>query len=43
MTTIGELGIKTGLDKFELSAYILAGACHDVEHPGYNNVFLMEM
>lgn len=23
-------------------SYILAGACHDVEHPGFNNVFLIE-
>ena len=42
MTTIGELGLKTGMDKFELMTYTLAGACHDVEHPGFNNLFLME-
>lgn len=30
------------LDKFDLLAYITAGACHDVEHPGLNNVYLME-
>jgi cAMP-specific phosphodiesterase 4 len=23
-------------------SYILAGACHDVEHPGFNNMFLIE-
>lgn len=23
-------------------SYIIAGACHDLEHPGVNNIFLME-
>jgi len=23
-------------------AYIISGACHDVGHPGFNNLFLLE-
>ena len=23
-------------------SYIIAGASHDVEHPGFNNIFLIE-
>ena len=42
VTTIGEMGEKTEMDKFELMTYILAAACHDVEHPGYNNSYLVE-
>lgn len=25
-----------------MMSYILAGACHDVDHPGVNNIFLIE-
>jgi cAMP-specific phosphodiesterase 4 len=25
-----------------MMSYILAGACHDVDHPGVNNLFLIE-
>ena len=42
VTTVGEMGEKTEMDKFELMTYILAAACHDVEHPGFNNMFLIE-
>lgn len=42
MTTNGGMGEKTEMDKFELMTYVLAAACHDVEHPGFNNVFIME-
>lgn len=41
-TTIGEMALKCQMNKFEIMAYLLAGACHDVEHPGYNNLFLVE-
>lgn len=33
---------KCKLDKMDMLAYITAGACHDVEHPGYNNIYCME-
>lgn len=23
-------------------SYILAGACHDFDHPGFNNLYLVE-
>lgn len=23
-------------------SYILAGACHDIGHPGFNNIYLIE-
>jgi hypothetical protein len=26
----------------EMMSYILAAACHDVDHPGVNNIFLIE-
>lgn len=42
MTTVGHLAEKTDMDKFELMTFIVAAACHDVDHPGFNNVFLME-
>jgi hypothetical protein len=40
--TVGELGEKTGMDKFELMTYVLSGACHDVEHMGFTNLFMVE-
>ena len=42
ITTVGEMGIKTGMDKFDLMTYVLSAACHDVEHPGFTNLFLVE-
>lgn len=42
VTTVGEMAQKTDMDKFELMAYVLAAACHDVEHPGFNNQYLIE-
>lgn len=42
VTTVGEMGVKTGMDKFELMTYLLSAACHDVEHPGYTNLYLVE-
>ena len=38
----GDLKSKCNLDPLEMFSYILAGACHDVEHPGVNNIFLIE-
>ena len=40
--TDGELGMKTGMDKFELMCYLLSGSCHDVEHLGFNNLYMVE-
>ena len=37
------LAEKCNLDKWDMLAYITAGACHDVEHPGFNNVYLTEV
>lgn len=42
ISTVGEMGDKTGMDKFELMTYVLSAACHDVEHPGFNNLYLVE-
>jgi hypothetical protein len=33
---------KTKLDDLDFFTLITAGACHDHEHPGFNNVFLVE-
>ena len=33
---------KAALDDLELASMIIGGACHDHEHPGVNNVFMME-
>jgi len=30
------------MDDWDLMSYILAGACHDLGHPGFNNLFLIE-
>lgn len=37
-----ELLEKVKLDELELMALTVAGACHDHEHPGYNNVYLID-
>ena len=36
------LKAKCNLDKWDMMSYILAGACHDIGHPGYNNIYLIE-
>ena len=33
---------KCKLDKLDLMAYVTAGACHDIEHPGFSNIYLIE-
>lgn len=33
---------KVKLDDIELMSLIVAGACHDHEHPGFNNLYLVE-
>lgn len=33
---------KVKLDEIELMSLIVAGACHDHEHPGFNNAYLIE-
>ena len=30
------------MDSWDMMSYILAGACHDLGHPGFNNLFLIE-
>lgn len=37
-----ELKKKCQLDSWDMLSYILAGACHDIGHPGYNNIYLIE-
>jgi hypothetical protein len=37
-----ELKKKCQLDSWDMMCYILAGACHDLGHPGVNNLFLTE-
>ena len=33
---------KCNIDDLELMCTIIAGACHDHEHPGFNNVYLTD-
>jgi hypothetical protein len=40
--TKGEYWQKASLDDLEFTAIIVGGACHDHEHPGFNNVYLIE-
>ena len=40
--TLGGLRDKCQLDKWDLMAYTLAGACHDYDHPGFSNLYLVE-
>lgn len=40
--TAGQMAQKCDVDQFELMTYVLAAACHDVEHPGFSNVYLIE-
>lgn len=41
MTTCG-LEQKANLDALEIMSIIVAGACHDHEHPGFNNAYMVE-
>lgn len=34
---------KCKIDDLELMSLVVAGACHDFEHPGFNNVYLVEV
>lgn len=34
---------KVKLDDIELMSLMVAGACHDFEHPGYNNAYLIDI
>jgi hypothetical protein len=38
----GGLKEKLKLDLWEIMSYTIAGACHDVGHPGVSNIFLIE-
>ena len=42
MVTSGELRKKCELTNWEVMSYIVAAACHDVGHMGFNNVYHME-
>jgi hypothetical protein len=33
---------KANLDLIDLAAILIGGACHDHEHPGFNNAYLIE-
>jgi hypothetical protein len=33
---------KAKLDDIELASMLIGGACHDHEHPGFNNAYLVE-
>lgn len=33
---------KCELDNWDMMSYIIAGACHDLGHPGFNNPYLIE-
>jgi hypothetical protein len=37
-----ELKQKCDLDDWDMMSYIIAGACHDVGHPGFSNPYLIE-
>jgi hypothetical protein len=39
--TYGGYRQKAKLDDIDLAAVIIGGACHDHEHPGFNNVYLI--
>jgi hypothetical protein len=36
----GDFMTKGNLDNIDLAAMLIGGACHDHEHPGFNNVYL---
>jgi len=40
--TTGGLKEKLDLDPTEMMSLIIAGACHDIGHPGFSNVYLIE-
>lgn len=42
LCTTGGLKDKLELDPFEMMSYTIAGACHDIGHPGFSNVYLIE-
>ena len=42
MCTTGGLKEKLDLDPTEMMSLIIAGACHDIGHPGFSNVYLIE-
>lgn len=41
-TTTCGLRDKCQMNDLEMMSLIVAGACHDHEHPGFNNVYLVE-
>lgn len=42
LITTGGLREKIGLDNWDIMIYTIAGACHDVGHPGFNSPYLIE-
>jgi hypothetical protein len=39
--TMGKLKEKLSLEDVDIFAILLAAACHDFKHPGFNNIFLV--
>jgi len=42
MCTAGDLKKTVGMSDVDMFCYILSAACHDIDHPGMGNVFLIE-
>ena len=42
MSTVGQLKQVVGMDDIEMFSYIVSAACHDLDHPGQGNPFLIE-
>lgn len=42
ISTTGDMKKQLELDDWDMLSYIIAGACHDVGHPGFSNVYLIE-
>mmetsp|Transcript_45376 Transcript_45376/g.33162 ORF Transcript_45376/g.33162 Transcript_45376/m.33162 type:complete len:167 (+) Transcript_45376:1309-1809(+) len=38
----GQLLVKCKIDELDLMSIVIAGACHDHEHFGYNNAYLVD-
>ena len=40
--TTGNLRQKCELDDLEVFSYLMAASCHDLDHPGFNNIYMIE-
>jgi hypothetical protein len=36
------LSQRLALTELDIMSIIVAGGCHDFEHPGFNNIYLVE-